>query len=341
MPYASSRSLTVYSSPARVAPAAWKRELARWGFKLPPELVRSARPAVARRFVEFFACRIRNRNTRLAYAHAVSRFLNELTERGVHDLARIRPTMVATYIEELGDELAPPSVKQHLAAIRTLFDWLVMGGALTRNPAASVRGPKFVVKRGGTPVLRADQARQLFDSIDASTVVGLRDRAIIAIMLFGFARVSAVVAMKVEDYYPDGSGWWFRFHEKGGKEHVVPVHRAAKVLLDHYLEATGICDEPTGPLFRATRGRTRVLGNGALTRSDVFRMVKRRAKAAGLPRTTCCHAFRATAITVYLANGGTIENAQAFAAHESSRTTRLYDRRKDELTLAEIERIVF
>lgn len=121
------------------------------------ELVRSARPAVAHRFVEFFACRICNRNTRLAYAHAVARFLGDMATRGVRDLARIRPTMVAAYVERLEEELAAPSMKQHLAAIRMLFDWLVITGALIRNPAVTVRGPKFFVTRGKTPVLSAGQ----------------------------------------------------------------------------------------------------------------------------------------------------------------------------------------
>jgi integrase len=339
MAYADSRSLTVCSPTAPAASAGWKRELARWGFKLPPELVRSARPAVARRFVEFFACRIRNRNTRLAYAHAVARFLGDMAARGVRDLARIRPTMVAAYVERLEEELAAPSVKQHLAAIRMLFDWLVITGALIRNPAASVRGPKFFVKRGKTPALSAGQARKLLDSIDTSTVVGLRDRAIIALMLYGFARVGAVVGMRVEDCYADGCGWWSRLHEKGGKRHVVPAHHKAKAYVDTYLEAAGIGDDIRDPLFRATRGRSKALTPGPLTRSDVLRMVKRRARTAGLPSTISCHAFRATAITVYLANGGSIEHAQAFAAHESARTTRLYDRRDDKLNPEEIERI--
>jgi integrase/recombinase XerD len=289
--------------------------------------------------VEFFACRIRNRNTRVAYAHAVARFFEALAAQRVRDLHRIRPTTVAAYIDQLEQVLAKPSVKQHLAAIRMLFDWLVIGGALAKNPAASVRGPKFVVKRGTTPVLNAQQARQLLDAIDTSHVVGLRDRALIALMLFSFARVGAVVAMKVEDYYLDGWGWWFRLHEKGGKRHVVPVHHTAKAYLDAYLTEAGIGQQIRRPLFRATRGRTRILTDRPLTRIDVLRMVKRRARDAALAVPVSCHAFRATAITLYLEAGGTIDHAQAFAAHETARTTRLYDRRNDKLAPEEIERI--
>src|SRR5271170_1462998 len=106
---------------------------------------------------------------------------------------------VAAYIRGLGKDFEKPTVKQHLAAIRMLFDWLVTGQVVATNPAHAVRGPKHSVKRGKTPVLSAAQARQLLDSIDMSNMVGLRDRALIAVMTFAFARIGAVVAMRVED----------------------------------------------------------------------------------------------------------------------------------------------
>ena len=231
-----------------------------------------------------------------------------------------------------------PTVKQHLAAIRGLFDWLVTGHVLETNPAHSVRGPKHVVTRGKTSVLTADQARELLDSIDTSTIVGLCDRAFIAVMVYSFARVSAVARMQVGDYYQDGKRWWLRLHEKGGKLHQVPAHHNAEAYLDAYLEAAGLEDQKKEPLFR-TVNKARQLTTTPMSRHDVFRMIRRRAKAAGLPATVCCHTFRATGITTYLENGGTIENAQAIAAHASPRTTKLYDRTSDEITLDEVERI--
>jgi integrase len=187
-------------------------------------------------------------------------------------------------------------------------------------------------------VLTADQARQLLDSIDTSNIIGLRDRALIGVMVYSFARVSAAVSMRVEDYYPAGKRWWFRLHEKGGKRHDVPAHHTAEAYVDEYLEASGIADEKKGPLFR-TVGRNRQLTRNRMHRLDVLRMIYRRAKVAGLDVHACCHTFRATGITAYLENGGTIEKAQQIAAHESPRTTKLYDRTNDELTLDEIERI--
>ncbi len=220
-----------------------------------------------------------------------------------------------------------------------LFDWLVVSQVIPVNPAAAVRGPKYVVKRGKTPVLSPEQARKLLDSIKTDNIVGLRDRAIIGVMVYSFARVSAVVKMKIGDYFDDGRRAWFRLHEKGSKRHEVPVHHNALEYMDAYLEAAKLKEhDAKEPLFR-TANRKRQLTDWPMDRVEVFLMIKRRARAAGLPPSTCCHTFRATGITAYLSNGGTLENAQAIAAHESPRTTKLYDRTKNEITLDEVEQI--
>lgn len=220
-----------------------------------------------------------------------------------------------------------------------LFDWLVVGQVIPMNPAAAVRGPRYVAKHGKTPVLRPEQARHLLDSIDTDTVVGLRDRAIIGVMVYSFARVGAVVRMKIGDYYDDGRRSWFRFHEKGGKRHEVPAHHNAQAYVDAYVSAAGLRGRgPNEPLFRTFR-RKEQLEPRPISRVEVFLMIKRRARVARLPAAVCCHTFRATGITAYLKNGGRIEVAQQMAAHESSRTTGLYDRRPDEVSLDEVERI--
>jgi len=305
---------------------------------LVPALIAAEGDAAARRFFEFFTANIENENTRAAYAQAVAQFLRWAEGRGL-TLRTIEPIAVAAYVRELKTRLADPSVKQHLAAVRMLFDWLVTGQVVPTNPAASVKGPRHVVKTGKTHVLAADDARTLLDSIDVSTVIGLRDRALIATMVFSFARISAVVGMKVEDYYPNGKRWWLRLHEKGGKFHEVPAHHNTEAYLDAYLEAAGIKDQAKTPLFRSVRGRSQKLTELPLRRNNALDMVKRRAVAAGLPRRVCNHTFRATGITAYLENGGTIEKAQQIAAHESPKTTKLYDRTNDQITLDEIERI--
>lgn len=305
-----------------------------------PAVIADAGDHAARRFLEFFAATIRNANTREAYYRACCRFFTWCERHRLGDLASIEPLHVAAYIEALGRDFEKPTVKQHLAAIRMLFDWLVTGQVVAMNPATSVHGPKHVVKRGKTPVLTADQARKLLDSIDVSTLVGLRDRALIGLMVYSFARVGAAVAMRVEDYYPAGKRWWVRLHEKGGKRHEMPAHHNLEAYMDAWLDTAGLREAKKSPLFRSAFGRTGTFTDKAMSRVDVWRMIRRRAEDAGLNAAVCCHTFRATGITAYLDNGGTLENAQTMAAHESPRTTKLYDRTKDEITLDEVERIV-
>ncbi len=288
-----------------------------------------------RRFLEFFTANIRNLNTREAYGRAVCQFFDWCEEREI-TLHKITPMVVAAYIEQHSSSL--PTVKQHLAAIKMLFDWLVLGHIIHSNPASSVRGPKYVVKKGKTPVLSADQARYLLNSIQEDSIIGLRDRALMSVMVYSFARVSAVIAMKVEDYFQNGKRFWFRLQEKGGKLHDVPVHHKAEIYMDAYLEAAGIEHFKKYPLFR-TVDKHGNLTDRTISRREVLAMIKRRARQAELPESISCHTFRATGITAYLENGGTLENAQAIANHESPKTTKLYDHTRDQIILDEVERI--
>lgn len=244
------------------APATRRSVAASGGGPILPAIIADAGERASKRFIEFFTATIRNPNTRRAYAKAVSDFLAWAEGHGL-TLAGIDPVHVAAYIEALTHAKSAPTVKQHLAAIGMLFDWLTTGGIISFNPAASVRGPRHVVKRGKTPVLTAVETRQLLDSI----------------------------RLKIGP------------PPKEGEDDNRPP------------------DRPMDP-------------------NDALRMIKRRAKAIGLPETVCNHTFRATGITAYLENGGTIENAQAIANHESPKTTKLYDRTGDQITLDEVEIIL-
>ncbi len=305
-----------------------------------PTIIYSTGKQGLKRFVEFFTVNIRNANTRRVYHRNNCQFLDWCTARGIDELGLIQPVHVAAYIEGLQDTLSAPSIKQQLASIRMLFDWLVTGQVISTNPATSVRGPAYSAKSGKTPVLSAEEARQLLDSVDISHVVGLRDRAVIALMVYTFARVGAMVKMRVEDYYPQQKRWWVRLHEKGGKRHEMPAHHNLETYLDEYIIEAGIAEDKKGFLFRTAIGRTKQLSDRGMCQQDVHGMIRRRAKEAGIETAIGCHTFRATGITTYLQNGGTLEKAQYMANHESSRTTGLYDRRKDEVTLDEVERIV-
>ena len=241
-----------------------------------PSMIAEAGDRAARRFLDFFAASIENDNTRLAYYRAVCSFFAWLEQHGIGELADIEPFHVAAYLKALrvsdaGDRAVKertasrPTVKQHLAAIRMLFDWLVVGQVLATNPAHAVRGPTHVVKRGKTPVLTEHQARRLLASIkitktikaedgsdkEVPWLVGLRDRALIGVMVYSFARISAVVAMEVEDYFSNGKRWWLRLHEKGGKRHEMPAHHKLEQFLDEYLDTAAIRDGGKTPLFRA------------------------------------------------------------------------------------------
>ena len=225
------------------------------------------------------------------------------------------------------------------AAVRHLFDWLVTGQVVQVNPAASVRGPRHIVKSGKTPVLEPDEARALLDSIDVMTPAGLRDRAPIGLMVYSFARIGAALGMAVEDVFTQRRRLWVRLREKGGKQHEMPCHHNLEAYLHAYIDACGLADDPNGPLFRTIGRGTDKLTCIPLPQANAYAMIGRRVTAAGIKTKVGNHSFRATGITAYLKNGGTLENAAAMADHASTRTTQLYDRRRDEISLDEVERI--
>ena len=197
-----------------------------------PRLIVDAGPAAVEKFLEFFAARIANRRTRAAYGRAVGQFLAWCAARGLA-LTAVSPLHVAAYIRTHPG--SAPTVKQHLAAIRMLGDWLVVSQVLPVNPAAAVRGPKHVVTTGATPVLAPAEARRLLEAIDTGTLAGRRDRALVSVMLYSFARVSAVIGMRRQDYFRQERQGWLRLHEKGGTRHDVPAHHRAAEALDDYL----------------------------------------------------------------------------------------------------------
>ena len=304
-----------------------------------PAIISVSGERASLRFLEFFAGTIRNPHTRRAYARAVGAFLAWCEETGVRSITDVQPLHVAAWVEMQTRAQAAPSVKQQLAAIKHLFDWLVTGQVVAINPAASVRGPSHIVRQGKTPVLEPAEARALIDSIDITTPAGLRDRALIGLMVYSFARIGAALAMKVEDVFTQNRRLWVRLREKGGKAHVMPCHHSLEEYLTAYLEQTGIMEDGKGPLFRTIGRGTAKLTRTPLPQANAYAMIARRATAAGIATKVGNHSFRATGITTYLKNGGTLEKAASMANHASTRTTQLYDRRHDEMSLDEVERI--
>jgi integrase len=247
-----------------------------------PSMIAEAGSRASRRFLDFFAASIENDNTRMAYYRAVCSFFAWLEQHGIGELPDIEPFHVAAYLKALrvsdygdrafkrahggkADRQAAPGRDPH--AVRLAL----VGQILAINPAHGMRGPKHVVKRGKTPVLTEDQARRLLDSIkvkkkvtlpdgsesEVPLLVGLRDRALIGVMVYTFARISAVVAMQVEDYFANGKRWWVRLQEKGGKRHEMPAHHKLELFLDEYLEAAGIGDRDKTPPLPLERQQNR------------------------------------------------------------------------------------
>ena len=300
----------------------------------------SPSPRAERRFWEFFTAHIRNPNTRLAYLTAVRRFAAWCEQRSLV-LDQVEPMVVATYVEQLSGTLSAPSVKQHLAALRMLFDWLVVGQVLHFNPASSVRGPKPIVKTGKTPVLSAAETRALLDGIDVATLAGLRDRALLGVLVYSFARVSAAVSMSVADYYTQASRSFIRLHEKGGRYNVVPAHHSAQAYVDAYLAAAGIADDHRGPLFRpCPPGQNDALLPQPMTRATALKMIQApRVQSRPAPRNLRPQLPRHTGSLSTCETAATSRSPRGIAGHESTRTTQLYNRLPEEISLDEIERI--
>lgn len=310
----------------------------------PPAIVREAGGNARFAYDEFFRAEIDNDHTRRAYRHAVNRFLIWTEGRGLA-LQQISPSVVGEYLRQLTTAKGPPASKPtrklHLAAIRHFFDRLVIRHAVVLNPAASVRGPRYQATEGKTPCLSVQQARAVLGAIDTRRLVGLRDRAIIGILVYTAARVGAVSKLRLADFYPDGNQWMLHLTEKGGKDRRIPCRHDLQGYLEQYIAAAGpAVAGGKSPVFRTATGRTNALTDSQMTANDILRMVKRRFADAGLPAGhLTCHSFRATTITDLLDQGVPLEDVQYLAGHADPRTTRLYDRRRRQVTRNIVERI--
>ncbi|HEX4608769.1 MAG TPA: tyrosine-type recombinase/integrase [Urbifossiella sp.] len=300
-----------------------------------PRLIADAGPAAAFAWDEFFRGQVRNPHTRTAYSRAVRALLAWLEDRQI-PLAMVTPGMLGGYFDELSG--SAPTKKLALAAIRRFYDALTLRHVVAFNPAASVRGERYEVVEGKTPAISPDQARALLGSIDAATAAGVRDRAVIACLIYTAARAGAVAKLRAKDFAHDGTQHVLRFSEKGGKAREIPVrHDLERYLLD-YLAIAGM-PAPTAPLIRSLVRRTGAFTDRPMTGTDVWRMVKRRLKDAELPPQICPHSFRVATVTDLLSQGVPLADVQYLAGHADPRTTRLYDRRDRAVSRNLVERI--
>jgi site-specific recombinase XerD len=294
----------------------------------PPAIVAAAGAGAEFAWDEFFKGQLANAYTRRNYAHAVCDFLGWCDHPSRQTpLVRITPGHVGEYLAGL--ELATPTKKLRLAALRKFFDLLVVRHVVVLNPAASIRTERYATVEGKTPEIGIAQARGLLKSIDASDLVGLRDRAILAVLIYTAARVGAVAKLTFKSLRHDGTQYALRFSEKGGKAREIPVRHDVEQILKGYIEAAGITE---GPLFRPAFRRTKRLTAKAMSGIDICRMMKRRLKAAGLPDQFSPHSFRVATVTDLLEQNVPLEDVQHLAGHADPRTTRLYDRRRRKVT---------
>ena len=302
-----------------------------------PSLVDRAGSAARFAWEEFVYGKIRNPHTRAAYERAIRYFLAHCEAHG-KELATIFPRDVGSYLDGLN--YAPATKKLHLSAIKHFFDTLVTRHVVVLNAAASVRGERLVVVEGKTPEITILQARQLMQSIDLNSVVGLRDLAILGILVYTAARVGAISKLRRKDFYDVGDQYCLRFTEKGTKSREIPVRHDLKGFIIDYVSASGTSDaDRTSPLFRTTIRRTKQITSNGMAIGDVGRMLKRRLKRAGLPSRISPHSFRVATITDLLSQGVPLEDVQQLAGHADPRTTRLYDRRHRRVTRNIVERI--
>jgi site-specific recombinase XerD len=302
-----------------------------------PALVAAAGDAAAFCWEEFFSGQVRNPNTRKAYVFAVRRFLGWCE---LHDLQlpRITPGMVGRYFNEHSGSI--PSKKLHMAAIRGFFDVLVRRHVVVLNPALSVRTERYSAVEGRTAEITVEQARRLLASVNGQRAVDFRDRAILGVLIYTAGRAGAVARLRLRDFVDEGSQYALRFAEKGGKARSIPVRYDLQQNLLDYLLAAGLLEAPKdAPLFRTALGKLGRLSDAAMTGIDICRMVKRRLAAADLPTLISPHSFRSCAATDLLLQGVPLEDVQYLLGHADARTTRLYDRRRKQVTRNIVERI--
>jgi integrase/recombinase XerD len=305
-----------------------------------PEIIHRSGSAAMFAAQEFFFGTIRNEHTRRAYLHAVKLFLAWIEKHGGGELAQIAPWHVGKYFEELAQTTSIATRNQHLSALRHFFDGMVTRHAIALNPALSVRGERYTALEGKTPEISIDQARQLLSSLDTTHVVGLRDRAILAILVYTSSRAGAVAKLRRGNFYNAGQQWMLHFSEKGGKSREIPVRGDLKELISAYIDAADLRDAPKDtPLFQSALRKQRRFSGKAIHVNDICRMMKRRLKDIGLPLLYSPHSFRVTTITDLLEQGVPLEDVQRLAGHADPRTTGLYDRRKRKITRNIVERI--
>lgn len=325
---------------------------------LVPRIIAETSEKVTRCYLDFFFAQVENENTRTSYVRAIVDFFSWVDlNRENYDLLDIETLDVVAWVKWLETTVNPatgkvPSkstVRQRLAAVKSLFNWFRLHQHITVSPAAAVKKKRERVTRGKTKSLQPAQARKLLDTIETQYVsdgnklpshIGVRDKALISVMLFTFARISAAISMNIGDVDEIEGRLFINMREKGNRQSRMPCSLTLEKSLRPYLSLLrhlGFVEQ--SPLFQTVDRRKQLSGN-RLHRTEAWYMVRRRALKAGIPVEVCNHTFRATGITTYLEHpDARLELAQAMAGHADPATTLLYDHREDKVTQSEVERV--
>lgn len=280
--------------------------------------------------------KLRNRNTRAAYLFGWRNFFDWCAQNGL-SLDGVRPRHVGLWLD--GHTGSAATARQHLASVRFLCQELLLRGFLDQNPALAVRGPRLDVEKGLTPVLKDEEVSRFLAGIGSRRLIDKRDYALFSVLVYTFCRVSALTRLRVEDYRGRAGSPCLRFREKRGKVFELPLHPRAQAAVDAWLAAATLERFPDRPLFPAFEADRETLSERPLDRSSVWVRVKRRLVDAGLEARYRCHSFRATGITLFLANGGELRVAGRIARHRQITTTQRYDRTEDAVLAQELDRV--
>lgn len=272
---------------------------------------------------------LRSLATRRAYRDDVAEFLAFYAIKSMAELPTVTPMAVIAWrlhLEERKHKAA--TIRRKLAALSSLFAHLVERHIVGVNPVRDIARPRLNRTTGTTPAFSKAHARKLLAAPPRDTLLGLRDRAILAVGLQVGARRSEIVHLRVRDLHQSDGYDCLRLLMKGGTDNVVPIHKAAAQRLHEYLAAAGHAEDLDGPLFRPVRSGPQAHDpRRHLEPQMVDIIVKKYARQLGLPRGYSAHSMRATFITTTLANGASLEEVQRHVGHAQPSTTKLYDRR--------------
>ena len=306
--------------------------------ELVPKVLCGADVKIIQSYNDFINLSIKSDDTRATYRSALSLFFRYCDDIGIEAFYDIEPAHVRSYLDYRTQELQMvASAPNHYHALKSCFQYLVDKGRLAANPAASVNYAFVRSSKGKTAVITKEDVRALLlaipsdphDDDNPAKPTDLRDRALIALMAYTFARIGGALSSNVGDYHMDDGVMWLNMVEKGSKEHSVPVVGAAREYIDAYIEHCGLRapgSNPRSPLFQSANRNGELNGN-RYDRGNSRRMIARRAEAAGIGKGVKNHTLRATGITRFLEDGGKLDDAQDIANHADSSTTRRYDRR--------------